>query len=395
MHGRDKDDLAEKTRRTYRDLLIGVPWTLFATLTFPVRTTEKAANRTFHDWLRDLAKAAGTGPISWYCVHERHASGDRHLHALLAGVPRKQAGTAKALWKGDSKIEPFDVGRRYGAVAYVTKDIVNGAPAMYGGPWFSNPAKRAISLEFDAFEFDVVLRTFEAIDRRWLEEGRASRLFGTMLDMLALSAPRGTLKELVHEWCRAMDPSWEPSRKAVPRGFRPSTGPWTSPGTPTSDGPLAWKFDLVAGEAETAGSPTAQRGHPYQFVSDALRRATAADGRLTRSAAVAVWALDYLVGEMRRDPRHLGRGYADFICDAVRTFRERYFPTAAGPLSRPARPAGRSVRRRPRHRTARQPRYGRRDGSFSGRTSQGTHGAGTYPLDGSLSLPPERLLLSH
>jgi len=111
------------------EFLGGIPWDVFATLTFdPKRTfpiSAATASREAFWWCGQAGRLLRR-PVAWMYAPERHKSGRWHVHALLANVPTRNA-VLKAIWEarnGLADLRPVRDGRI--SVEYLVKSAGEG-----------------------------------------------------------------------------------------------------------------------------------------------------------------------------------------------------------------------------------------------------------------------------
>jgi hypothetical protein len=118
--------------QAWGDFLGGVPWELFATLTFdPRRWRSVDRNLAVKEatwWCHQVGRLTRR-PVAWLIAPERHHSGSWHAHALLVGLPPAGLGDApEVMWQqrcGRIDIRNVYAGRQ--VVVYATKSAALNA----------------------------------------------------------------------------------------------------------------------------------------------------------------------------------------------------------------------------------------------------------------------------
>ena len=126
--------LEKRANKAFGEMLDGVPWEWYVTLTFKLNyVSPKQADTAYYSWFnsaRVAAKALGLstsiyGPDAPYYFRttEYQNRGTLHYHALVGGVGDIRRLSFKDLWElhGFARVEAYDAGK--GANIYVGKNL--------------------------------------------------------------------------------------------------------------------------------------------------------------------------------------------------------------------------------------------------------------------------------
>ncbi|MCC7134735.1 MAG: hypothetical protein IT352_18900 [Gemmatimonadales bacterium] len=117
-----------RLRTAWAELLEGIPWDHYVTLTFRQSSGPNFAWRAFRRWIRRLERVAGL-PVIWFVGFEDgDLLGRLHLHSLVGNTDALSDETLTESWTaGFSRIERFQpgLGAAHYVTKYVTKDLLD------------------------------------------------------------------------------------------------------------------------------------------------------------------------------------------------------------------------------------------------------------------------------
>lgn len=116
----------QRARDAWGDFLHAYQWDHFVTLTYERVVPPARARCDFTDGFVRRAAFEARRPLAWFYALEWDAAGERvHVHALIAGTARLDAGRRGRAWKaGNTCVREYDATR--GAAWYVVKSLVDG-----------------------------------------------------------------------------------------------------------------------------------------------------------------------------------------------------------------------------------------------------------------------------
>lgn len=128
MENRTASTERARLRTAWAELLEGIPWDHYATLTFRQSSGPNFAWRAFRRWIRRLERTAEL-PVIWFVGFEDgNLLGRLHLHALVGNTDVLSEETLTEAWTaGFSRIERFQpgLGAAHYVTKYVTKDLLD------------------------------------------------------------------------------------------------------------------------------------------------------------------------------------------------------------------------------------------------------------------------------
>jgi len=139
----DDHQIQDKKRETdsLQQLLRPVDWTIIGFPTFQAeKITLATAWKAWHRFIIQIRKDTGIAP-AWFACPEFQKRGAIHYSVLLAGIEPQYAEYMDFVWptrmrRSSGEFVAFDEDRRENALRYVTKDVLTGSEALWGGPRF-------------------------------------------------------------------------------------------------------------------------------------------------------------------------------------------------------------------------------------------------------------------